>query len=1013
MNYYYLSSNLRLWGTWALLSLFTVSAWAQGTIRGTITDQEGTPVVGASILIKGTTSGVLSDGTGTFSLTRVPVGEQTLVISYYGYETQEQQISVQAEQTSQITVGLVNSVNTLDEVVVTGYGTQRKREALGAISQVKVVDDNLGNSFEANLQGKAVGVQVIQSSGLAGAGSIVRIRGAGSLSAGGDPLYVVDGIPITQDPFLNSDRGGQNNNPLSFLNPADIESVDVLKDAAAAAIYGSRGANGVVLITTKRGAGNRAQVKFSARAGVSEPANMIDMLNADEWIQLRQEAWENDGNVGRAPLPAGLSYEDIEGVDTDWIDLMIRQGFKQDYNLSVTKGGEKFQYYLGASYLANESYLVGNRYDRGTVRANLDLTPVKWATISISSSLARGLNNRVNEAWAGGLGKAQSEALPIYPVFIEDGSYFFQAGQDQNPVAKNELIDWQTSEWRSINTLKIQLQPAKGLAITATGSVDYMDLQDNIFEDEMWTNNLDIVKLWETDVLNWQTNGTVSYDFSLPEDHNLAVLAGGEFERSVTQRREMEAQDLSDFFYRNPTAGELADTTKDLMLTPAEWNIMSFFSRVNYTFKGRYLLQAIIRVDGSSKFGANNKFGNFPSLGLGYIMSDEPWFKVNAINFLKLKAGWGLAGNADIDWNEQFGVFSNNAFYNNTQLLFPSADDPPNPNLGWELNRTWDFGIELGMFQDRLMINATYYDKLSTDVIVNTRTQASSGFRTFYQNIGEISNRGFEIGIQTRQIEGAFRWRTNFNIARNVNEVISIGKTAPDAIAGSGDTRVIPGHPVGVNFLVQIDHVDPATGLPVFLTPSGEETFNWSEDNRVIVGNVVPDAVGGITNIFEYQNFDLNILFTYTIGGNIYDDAAKRQLGVFTNWNMRREILSRWRKPGDEAAYPRLTLSPQTYGNMGSEWQYNTDQWLYDASFLRLKNVTFGYNVNVENVSWLSQMRVFFAGTNLWTLTRYPGWDPEIVRDHNGPQGRNISPNVTYLPPPQERVFSVGLNMGF
>lgn len=851
---------------------------------------------------------------------------------------------------------------------------------------------------------------MIQGSGIAGSGAVVRIRGIGSLSAGGDPLYVVDGIPITQDPFLNGSRGGQNNNPLSSINPDDIESIEILKDAAATGIYGSRGANGVVLITTKRGKVGKPTFKYNGRVSTSQPTKIYDMLNAEEWLQLNQEAWENDGGTGRAPLPQGLSYDDIEGVDTDWVNETIRLGIKHEHNLGFTMGKEKFQTYIGASYMDAQSYLKDNSYERITGRVNLDYQPIDMLKVSVNQSLARGRNNRIGVAWDGSLGAALSTALPIY-----------DAENTINQITQQQYRDWRTIELRSITNGSIEFKPMDNLRFNVTGNLDLMDLGDNIYEDSLWdrAGRIPRAKEWKTNVLNYSGNATVNYDFNmLPEKHVLGILGGSEIQRSTTESSYMELSNVSRHIYLNPEASDITDTLTTENPTQA-WSFASFFARENYKYNDRYLLQASGRIDGSSRFGINNRYGFFPTVAAGWIMSEENFFAgaTGVVNFLKIKTSWGLTGSSNIPNYERFGTFSprdNNTFYNGNPTIYPIR--LANPDLSWETARTIDAGIEFGLWNDRITGSVSVYDRLSQNVLVNTATQASTGFDRYYQNVGSVRNRGIEFQLSTYNIDkNGFRWKTDFNIARNANEVIDIGITAPDAIGGSGDTRVIPGYPVGVNYLVRVSRIDDASGLPVFLDADGNETFEWSESNRVPVGDVIPDAVGGITNTLSYKGFELRFLWTYSIGGNIYDDAAKRQLGVFTDWNMRRDIINRHTGPGSDAEYARLTLDPTTYGGMGSEWFYNTDQWLYDASFLRLKNVTLNYDIPMKATGKYvpNNIRVYYTGTNLLTFTRYPGLDPEIVRDHDGPQARNISPNVTYLTPPQVRTHSLGVTVTF
>lgn len=994
-------------------------AWVaaqNASISGVVFDENKAPLTGATVVLEGTQYGAMTDGDGAYTIDGVKPGDYTLSVNYVSYDKFQQVIKVTSGEKMVVDVNM--KLKVLDDVIIVGYGTERKRDMTGSVSKItaRELNDIPGSSFDATLQGKAAGVQVIQSSGVAGAGAKITVRGSGSISAGGDPLYVVDGIPITQDPFLAGDRGGQNNNPLSSINPADIESIEILKDAAAAAIYGSRGANGVILITTKRGKTGKPTFNFSVRSGISRPAKLLRFVDTPQWVQLYQEAWENDGNVGQpSVLPGGYSVDSALANGTnDWQRLTTGTGVKQEYDLSMTQGTDKIKTYVNLSAMNNQSYLLGNSYRRYTGRLNLDWNILKNLKFGLSTSGAYGRNNKIGQAWDGSLGMAQSNALPYYNE--ETGNAAFGGG---NPIKRRTQIDWRSIEKRSINTVNLQYQPFANLTINANGSLDYMNLGDNYLEDSLWTNTYIIGKEWYNKILNWNTNATAKYDFKmLPVDHKLSLMVGGEAQKMQRQSGYYEVSDVSTHLYLNWAGTENSDTI-DTQYPLDAWSFVSTFGRVNYEFKNRYLLKASLRVDGSSKFGRNNRYGYFPAAGAAWIMSEEGFWKdhlSNAVNFFKLKASFGVTGNADIPSFLRFGTFSgrdNNILYNGDSIIFPIRLE--NPDLSWETTQTIDAGFEFGVLKDRITGEFAVYNKESKDVLLRTATPSSSGFKEYWQNIGHIRNRGLELQINSYNLTGAFKWKTTLNIARNRNMVVDVGTTPPDALAGSGDTRVVPGYPVGVNYLVRFSHVDPATGRPVYLDAQGNETMEWRTENRVVVGNVQPAAQGGLRNTFEWKGFDLSLFVTFTLGGKIYDDAAKRQLGVVTNWVMREEIVNRWTTPGQtDAQYPRLTLNPATYG-LDNEWNYNTTMWLYDASYGRLKNVTLGYNFNLnkEKKSFLSKLRIYSVATNLLTLTKYPGSDPEIVRDHNGPQGRNISPNVTYLTPPQERTVSLGVDLQF
>ncbi len=989
------------------------------TLEGKVLDEDGEAMVGATVLVDGTGKGMYTDADGKFKISGLPAGEQVVVVRYVGYNDSREVVELSDGESNNYKVKMRLEGKSLDDVVIVGYGVERKRDMTGSISKIgtKEINEIPASSVDAALQGRAAGVQVIQGSGAAGSGALIRVRGVGSISAGGDPLYVVDGIPITQDPFINGDRGGQNNNPLAAINPQDIESIEILKDAAAAAIYGSRGANGVVLITTKRGRRGRPQVDFSARVGGSRPTRLPEFVNTEEWVQLYLEAWENDGNVGTPDfLPGGYTIDSaLAQGNTDWYDATTQMGIKQEYSVSLRQGGKKLQTFASLSAMDNESYIIGNSYRRYTGRLNLDYNILKNLKASASSSLAFGRNNRASQAWAGSIGTAMSTALPYYG--LEDPNTNF--GGPGNPVTQRTFVDWRSVETRSINTVQLQYQPLKNLTINANGSYDFMDLNDSFLEDSVWTNFLTIGKNWMTRVQNWNTNAFARYDFTmLPERHNLSFMAGGEAQMSETQSSYMEVSDVTSHLYLDWEGTDRSDTINTTNPRDA-FSFISTFGRVNYVLDDKYVFKASVRVDGSSKFGRNNRYGVFPAVGTGWIMSEENFWSERmktVVNYFKLKASFGVTGNADIGSFQRFGTFSgrdNNIQYNNDSIIFPIRLE--NPDLSWETTTTIDAGFEVGFLNDRITAEFAVYNKESRDVLLDTRVQTSTGFATFLQNVGQVRNRGIELGITSNNITTSkFSWRTTLNIAHNSNKVIDVGTTPPDALAGSGDTRVVEGEPVGVNFLVRFSHIDPVNGRPVYLDADGNETFDWSTDHRVIAGNVQPLFQGGLRNEFEFNNFDVVMFWTFSYGGKIYDDAAKRYNGVVVDWNMRRDMIDRWTQPGDEAAYPILTLDPATYG-LDNFWNYNTTQWLYDASYARLKTMSIGYTVpfNPEKKNFVQRMRVYAMGTNLLTFTNYPGLDPEVVRDHNGPQGRNISPNVSYLTAPQERIVSLGVDVSF
>lgn len=1023
-----------------LFSVLTTQLSAQ-SIMGVVTDEYNEPIPGVGVIIQGGNNATTTNFDGVYTFSNLSAGTYSLSFEMLGYEEKVVAVDVTAGNTSTLNVQLNPSLNQLDEIVIVGYGVQRREDLTGSIVSLDSRDltDMPTPSFETAIQGKAPGVQVVTGSGIAGSGSVVRVRGIASISAGGDPLYVVDGIPITQDYFLRGNSGAMNNNPLASLNPEDIESVEILKDASATAIYGSRGSNGVILITTKRGNTGRAgemKFEFSTRVGISEPTAMPNMLNTEQYLQLYEEAWYNDQALyltnpelfsaapptGEPILPGGLTMEEARQNNTNWADELTRIGIKQQYDFALGQNGQGYNYRVGLTYDDQESYLTQNNYQRLGVRFNGDINITEDLVFGITTSLFQGLNNRVDEGWSGGLGAAMGTALPIYPIYNDDGTYF---SGGNNPIRLRELKDWQQRELRSINSAMLTYNATDNLIFRATGSYDFMQLVEDIYEPQelIGSTHAGVAKRFPLQVRNWNANATATYLFEAAEGHDFTVLVGTEFQERrqvngnyfnpVDSSYTNEVIDAQGPFFNNPEL--LNQLELDYTNQPGSGNTFaSFFGRVNYSIHDKYLFQAVVRTDASSNFGPENRWGVFPSLGTGWIMSKEPFLYDNdVVSFLKLKASIGVSGNAAIPDNQWRATYGQNGSYYGQPITYQLIRE--NPTLKWEESTIFDAALEYGFLDDRITGEIAYYYKYTRDALLSVSLPRYQGFDNFWDNLGEILNTGVEFSITARPIvTNNFTWKVDFNAAYNYNEIASIGGYSEDAVSGgTNDTRVVVGQPVGTNFLVKFSHVDPATGRPVYLDLNGEETYTWTPDNRQAVGKVLPDAIGGITNTFNYKNWDLSFLFVYSIGGQVYDSSSKRQLGVVSDWNMRTELFDRWREPGDEATFPRLTRDPGVYGS-NTPW-INTDMWLHDADYLRLRNFTVGYNLpksTLEGIG-IDRMRVSFIATNLFVITNYPGLDPEIARDFENATDRNMSVNITYLTPPQERTFSLALNVNF
>jgi len=1026
--------TIRLQGLLPGLLLFFGGAnlWAQtASLAGKVTGDKGEALSGVTVRLKGTNKSAATNESGTYLIQGLAAGTYTVVFSSEQLEASEEIISLSDGQSLVLDKQLVAKSVGADPIVIIGYGRQNRRDLTGSIARVsgKEIAELPAPSFEAALQGKAPGVQVVVGSGMAGSASLIRIRGVASISAAGDPLYVIDGIPVSQDYFLNRSNGsnygsGFNNNPLATINPDDIESVEILKDAAATSIYGSRGANGVILITTKRARKKGLKFDVSTRFGISQPTKTPRMLNGPEFLQMYQEAWENDGRTGTPDLGlinVNMTWQEAQKYNTNWVDDVIQTGYKQNYNITAGYTNKWFGMKSIVTYDNNESFLAGNNYQRLSGRVNTDYKPLKGLNISLSNSLSRGINRRVDAAWAGGLGSAMSTMLPIFPKepLLNSNGIGYRTPVGLGTI--RDLKDWRSIELRSINNLNLTYEVTDDITLNGSASYDYMDYGEFLYEPQ------ELIRYYSPNYVQngvakwfpiWTSNMnyylTANWNKKITPDHGVNVMLGHEYQQSRTTSKSVENLDAT-----GPTDKvAIPDTAlRAFGRTPYEWAFLSYFGRANYKFKNKFNVQVTGRVDGSSRFGRNNRYGFFPAAAVGYILSDEEFIKRHDwISFLKVKVGIGKSGNASFDNYARWGTITpsgNLPQYNGQPMLAPARLE--NQNLRWESTRNFDATLEGSLFKNRISFEITYYDKATKDVILDVTVPRTTGFYSMYDNVGGIINRGVEFVLKSKNIQRKnFQWNTDFNIARNYNEITSIGVYSEDAVSGgTNDTRVVVGYPVGTNFLVRFSHIDQATGLPVYLDKEGKETMKWDPANRVPVGDVLPEAIGSLNNSFTYKNWDLAANIYYSIGGDIYESSAKRQLGVQTDWNSDPRVFDRWQKPGDEAKYPRRTLNTFTYGST-TPW-INTTQWLEDGSYVRLRSLSIGYRLpsSVAKKYHLDGARIAFIATNLLTWTNYTGLDPEIARDFESPTDRNMSGSITYLTAPQEKSYSISLSVNF
>ena len=1013
--------------------LAVAQALAQSTVSGKVTDESGEGLPGVNVLIKGTTNGAQTDLNGNYRLT-VNSGD-ILVFSYVGFQTQE--IAAGNRTTIDITMG---GATELQEVVVTGYGVQIKQYLTGNIASVSAEDikDIPVSNVESAIQGRTAGVFIESSSGKVGEGIKVRVRGNSSISASNQPLYVVDGMIITSE--SQGITNNQPTNPLADINFADIESVEVLKDASAAAIYGSRASNGVVLITTKRGSSSRTAVNVRFQTGFSDPTNLIDWMNADQYREIygeatlrfqgidpvtatadeRQAALELlDTGFG---LVAGLST-DFE-TDTDWQDLAFNDdaGFTQ-LDVSASGGNQDSQFFIGLSGLDQEGILINNNLRRISGRLNLDQKIGDKLSIGGGLNLVRTEIERVSNDNAFATPLQLVALAPTQPAFV-DGE------PNPNTIYYNGLIEKEnasavTEIYRTFTNLHAEYQLIEGLKIRGELGLDLLDQQEDTYQGRITQDGAPggQAQSRSVRVANIQTTSYLDYATNLGALDVNAVLGTS----LQTEKRNLTSIQATGF----PTddLNTIASAAENIFQSSSELEsaFVSYFLRGNLKFLDKYLLTISGRIDGSSKFGENNQYGFFPAASAGWIISDESFLAGNAIlSFLKLRTSVGLTGNAPVARFAHLGTF-NGANYTTTAGLRPWT--LASPDLKWETTLQYDIGIDFAFLNDRVSGEIDYYKKNTSDLLLSRTLPAISGFNSVFENVGEMENEGIEVVLNSNNLVGDFQWSTSFNIAFNDNTVTKLNSEA-DIISGRNRVRV--GQPLGVFVEPEYAGVNPANGDALFFInreateaeiSSGDVftvdhigsrlvTANYNLAEDVVIGDPNPDFVGGLTNSFSYKGIDLSIFFQFVYGNDVYNSGGRFQSNNASGFvdNQTVDQLRRWRQPGDITDVPRAEL----VGAVGDD---QSSRYLQDASYLRLKTMTLGYSLpqNVLDKVSLRKVRVFLSGVNLLTFTDYNGWDPEVSTPgtNRSTTVSNITQGTDFYTAPQGRTITAGLEIGF
>ncbi len=989
-----------------LIPLYAV-VHAQGTIVGTVVDaEEGEPLPGATIQIRALNLGTNTNVEGAFTLSDVPAGTHDLTARFVGYRELSLEVTVaDGEEVDLGELELAPDILGLDQLVVTGYGVQRKREVTGSISslQARQIERQPAITPDQAIQGRSSGVQVQGLTGEPGGGIYMRVRGSGSITAGNDPLFVVDGVPIN----TQSDIATQGSvNPLSNIRPRDIESIEVLKDASAASIYGAQAANGVVLITTRRGEAGRTQISASSRIGAVQETNRFDVMDSNEWWEVLSEAWENDGFPASAIAPSFLPPEQLDRwqagdnlVTYDWQDEGYRTGLMQEYSLSARGGTESTRFYVSGSYDFREGQFIRSNYDSFALRANLDHdasdrlsfeTNISMSTQSQEGSIRDG--NFINGVLFG-----TPIAPPVENPWIDRDEGIFNS--DVPPfgnAVEAVTIEDRLNETRQIVTnVAASYRFTDNLILRNNLGVDYNLFRDTNYRPPEGYYGDDGGTGFEAtrEVVNFNINPTLNYLTTIAGDHSFNTLVGAEYRREFREEHSVNAQGYPSGLFR--TVNSAANITSGAGFQ-TQYRIAGLFSRVQYNFNERLFSTASIRYDGSSRFGRDNQWGLFYSGSVGYDLTADVLSDIDFISQLQPRISYGTTGNAAIGNFAARGLFGAPTSYQGAPVLRPTQ--LANPNLGWESSKEINIGLDYQLFDGRIFGDINLFRTDNEDLLLDVSLPWDSGFENYVDNVGSVRNEGIEFEISSVNLNrGGFQWTTDFNITFIRNEITSL----VDDQQSLNDEWFV-GEPIDVYYYPTFAGVNPASGRSMWYDSDGNITYNPAPiGDAQIQGSPFSDYYGGLNNTFSYRGLSLDVFFQFDMGSKTFlqQQTFFLETPQFTG-NMTRNMLDRWQQPGDVTDIARVYPSGNHPGD--AEFRTSSSRHVADASYIRLKDVRLSYLLPdaISQTLGIGSMTFFAQGTNLVTWTEYPGMDPEVVG----------TSNAFY---PQPRTFSGGISIDF
>lgn len=1043
-------------------------------VTGTIVDVNGEPIIGASILVKGTTKGTITDINGHFNLEAPEKG--VLVISYIGYKAIE--LPVSDKGLGKITLKEDNEM--IDEVVVVGYGVQRKRDVTTSISSMKASELAVPvSSVDQALVGKMSGVQVSQPSGIPGGGLSIKVRGSGSITAGTEPLYVVDGFPMSSDAGSGP---GQSVSPLSTINMNDIESIEVLKDASAAAIYGSRGANGVVIITTKNGKEGKnlkPTIQYDGYVGFQQRTKKIEMLDVYEYAKLSYDGHNNayldlleskgiegsiyDSNevrnqkLGKKPDVINQAYllppeimPYINGetglTNTDWQDVVMRTGITQNHNLSLSGGNKSARYFISGNYMKDEGIVIGSGFEQMGARGKIDAN-YKRITFGSNMSFNYSVYDIVptEDRYKAETIVASALAMsPIMPVYNADGSYNFDQYNWQyknpqiiNPVALANEKEDQMKRYRFMGNVYGEYELYKDLKFKTSFGVDFNSYSRSYYRPSTLPTSLNRLppsvpegSKRDKNMMNWIWENTLSYIHTFKQDHHLSALAGWS-----AQKESANTSLIAGNGYPNDLVHTInaASNITSWSATAYEWSLLSALARVQYSYQQRYMLSATIRADGSSRFGQNNRWGTFPSVSAGWYISEEKFMKnLRWLSSLKLRASYGISGNFNIGNYDYYATLGEDNYVfgpgDGTLVsgLYPNTAG--NPNLGWEKTAMFDIGLEFGLF-NMFMFELDLYNSNTTDMLLNVPVAEFSGFSTVPMNIGKVNNKGVEFSVSTTNTWGDFTWNNHFNISANRNIVKDLGGVDEMLTTTESVTFITKvGKPIGSYYTLVTDgvfasqaEIDNSKDADIskrkyahvngakpgdFRYKDMDGNMEINENDRTITGNYMPKFTYGFSSELKYKWLDLSVALQ-GIQGNKIANIFRRYINNMEGGNnCQIDALDRWNSESDPGNGQVIRANRSATGLNGT-----TSTWhIEDGSYLRIKNITFGYTLPKR---WLSNVginhtRIYFSTENPFTFTKYSGYNPEVNM-----KGNSLTPGIDYGTYPLAKSFVFGLNVTF